>query len=112
MGILAKKLVRTVFSSYRNRAIKRNFKFELTLPQFTVLLQGNCIYCNKKAEENKRSGKVNYSGIDRINNEKGYIKDNVASCCSMCNYMKASYTLKEFLEQVKRISQKNVLCLN
>lgn len=111
MGLLTRKIAKAVYSSYKARAVKKEFKFELTLTHFTELLKGACIYCNKKAEENKRSGKVNYSGVDRINNKKGYTKDNVASCCTMCNYMKASYTAKEFLLHVKKISEKNVLTL-
>jgi hypothetical protein len=109
MATLTRSAAKGVYSSYKSRAVKRGYKFELTLSSFMRIVQSNCIYCDKTAESNNRSGKANFNGIDRINNKKGYISDNVAPCCSMCNYMKASYTVKEFIGHIKKINAKNVL---
>lgn len=112
MAILTKRIAKTVYGSYRYRALKKGLKFELSCEEFITLVNAPCIYCGKKAESNKRKGKYAYNGVDRINNKKGYTVNNTASCCTMCNYMKASYTALEFLNHVRMITTKNVLCQN
>jgi hypothetical protein len=110
MPILTKGALRSVYKSYRKRALDKSLPFELTLIQFNKLIQSTCVYCGTKAEDNKRSGKVNFNGVDRIDNKKGYTINNSGACCSMCNYMKASYTVKAFLAHTRKISKSNVLC--
>ena len=43
------------------------------------------------------------SGIDRFDNDNGYIISNCVPCCWMCNNMKSSYTDKEFMNQINKI---------
>lgn len=79
--------------------------------------QRSCFYCGLKSSNEKRDKKKNgkyisdeiikYNGIDRIDNTKGYTKDNIVACCKHCNYAKRSMTTKEFLSFVKRIYEKN-----
>lgn len=44
-----------------------------------------------------------YNGLDRLDNTKGYTKDNVAPCCTVCNSAKGTLTVTEFSEWVERI---------
>ena len=47
-----------------------------------------------------------FCGIDRIDSNKGYTKDNVISCCEMCNRMKSDYNVKDWLRKVKTIAER------
>ena len=43
------------------------------------------------------------NGIDRIDSNIGYIKENCVSCCWTCNKMKNNFSQKEFLEKINKI---------
>jgi hypothetical protein len=83
-------------------AIKRKLEFTLTLEQTETLFNGVCYYCNSTPVKDHR-GLVR-NGIDRIDSSRGYILDNVISCCSICNVMKSNYTAKEFVEHMQKIN--------
>lgn len=46
---------------------------------------------------------IAYNGIDRLNPNIGYQKDNCVSCCTICNYMKHTLQKEDFLKQVEKI---------
>jgi hypothetical protein len=85
-----KSNINCVLSTYKSSSKKRNINWGLTDEYSKLLLQNNCFYCGNFPEEN-------YNGIDRINNNKGYILGNVVSCCSMCNFMKCNLDKKDFI---------------
>lgn len=80
-------------STYMARAEKRNLPFELTEEQFQDLVDEPCTYCGVS-----RSG-----GVDRVDNDLGYLLDNSTSACARCNYMKKHYTASDFISQVATI---------
>lgn len=90
---------------YKLRAKKENIDWDLTDDQCMEIFKRNCTYCGSKpSRERKRNTSVFiYNGIDRVNNNKGYIFDNVVSCCMRCNYMKSNLTVDEFLGHIKKI---------
>ena len=90
------------YSEYIRRAIKKDLQFKLTRSQFLKFTIENCYYCDKKICENHKNG------IDRKDNQIGYIIDNCVTCCSQCNYMKGSLAENEFIETCKRISDYNL----
>jgi hypothetical protein len=97
-----------VYSKYRYGARKRNLEFELSKEKFKELCIDNCFYCNKspttiEPANGYRNGEFIYNGIDRVNNDLGYVEGNCVTCCTICNYMKHALTQKDFLEHVKRI---------
>jgi hypothetical protein len=88
------------FKKYKNRAnIKLNKEFELSEDQFYKLIFGDCYICGKKTDDKHTNG------IDRIDNEKGYIINNVESCCGECNYMKNKFNLDIFFDKLRKIKK-------
>lgn len=43
------------------------------------------------------------SGYDRIDNDKGYTKDNISPCCFRCNIMKMNISHTDFTKHIKKI---------
>jgi hypothetical protein len=86
------------FSILLRSAKVRNFEVGITLQQYTKLISTNqCYYCGSPLP--KRG-----SGLDRIDNSKGYIIGNIRTCCQMCNEAKNSYTEVEFKAWLQRIA--------
>lgn len=100
------KLLR-VFNKYKKSARIRNLEFSLTLEQCLILYKSACFYCGDSPENIETDTRVEYQGIDRINNNLGYVSENVIPCCAFCNYAKRAYSQEKFLEKVEKI-HKNV----
>jgi len=82
------------YSRYKSCAKKRKISFELTQEEFSLFWNKECSYCGSK---------IDTVGIDRVNNDLGYTKDNCVSCCKICNKMKLSLTLDEWYEHMYKI---------
>ena len=91
----------TLRHRYKKGAWDRNLCFDLTREEFERIVQEPCYYCgsDKQSKQmyNKR-GLVYYTGIDRVDNDKGYILDNCVACCKKCNLDKKSVT-KHIIEK-------------
>lgn len=81
------------YKIYKVNAEKRGFIFNLSVDEFREIVESDCVYC----------GDAGF-GIDRIDNNIGYLKENCAPCCSMCNRMKGAYSTEEFIDKCKKIS--------
>ena len=79
--------------SYQQSAKTRGYEFSLNSDDFENLLKENCHYC----------GKQNANGVDRKNNDIGYLINNVVACCSTCNYMKRDLSYDDFKEHLIKI---------
>jgi len=70
----------------------------------------NCHYCDtppsNKAAHSRGVTIVRVSGVDRIDNTKGYIIDNCVPCCKDCNRAKSDLTMEEFKSWIKRLLEK------
>jgi hypothetical protein len=97
-----------LFNSYRRAAELRNHSFELTLDEFKILISGHCTYCGVEPRQiyKKKNWKYEliYNGIDRVNNEAGYVFTNCTSCCKFCNLVKNKFSKDEFKDWITRIS--------
>jgi hypothetical protein len=95
---------------YKLGAKKRNLEFKLTHQECEKLFTQNCYYCNskpfcvKETISKKYKHSITYNGIDRIDNNIGYIIDNVVSCCKFCNVAKHDMTYSNFITWVKNLS--------
>jgi hypothetical protein len=96
------RLKNGLYSDYRNKAAKREIDFALTQDEFFDFLKKSCYYCNSKpsnvVKDNRKNSDASfvYSGIDRIDNDLGYIKENCVSCCRTCNQAKHAMTVEAF----------------
>jgi hypothetical protein len=82
------------YNKYKNRAINRlKINFEITEEDFIEIKKNDCYLCGKTNSKNHKNG------IDRVDNNLGYIKTNIKSCCADCNYMKNKYNLEKILNK-------------
>ena len=85
-----------VLNRYKQGARARGYEFLLTDDEFDKLTQMSCYYCGTPPSQIFfRKGsleKYTYSGVDRVDNTKGYTHDNCVSCCDECNYAKKGVT--------------------
>lgn len=90
-----------------SNAKKRNLEWELSNKDFYKLTSRNCFYCGAAPSSVKYckgyNGSYIYNGIDRVDNSKGYSRDNCVSCCFKCNNAKRNMTLKEFLTYINTL---------
>lgn len=105
---------------YRNRVLYRskNKAFTdapITFAKFCDLIKSPCRYCGEpphtQFKEAPRRGKaelisdtvLNYNGIDRIDNAKGYVIGNVAACCPTCNLAKRGMSDTAFRKWIAKV---------
>ena len=99
-----------IFRNYKANAEKRNLEFCLQKSDFEKIIKENCFYCGsspfkivKLSRKKKNRSNYLYNGIDRIDNSRGYILDNVVSCCETCNRMKMAMKKEDFIYKVEQI---------
>lgn len=86
---------RKMLCSYKGRAKRKGYEFELTEEDFRQLDTLTCEYC----------GGDEKMGYDRIDSNLGYTLDNVTPCCYVCNTMKSNLTREEFIAHVLKIGE-------
>ncbi|OGB84459.1 hypothetical protein A3F66_07060 [candidate division TM6 bacterium RIFCSPHIGHO2_12_FULL_32_22] len=92
---------------YKRGSKNRGYSFKLSLKQFSSLIKQNCFYCDSEPQNKTKfstNGVLKYNGIDRFNNDIGYILSNCVPCCKYCNYAKRNTDIKTFLDWIYRIS--------
>lgn len=97
-----------ILHTYKKTALNRGLVFALSYEQFKNLLSGRCFFC-KIPSQNKLVLSPHYfyqySGIDRLDNDLGYIQSNCVSCCIVCNRAKANLEIHEFMEWIERVTE-------
>lgn len=80
-----------VWSVYKRRAarIPGGREFTLTYDQLCMMLEDRCHYCLKP----------NARGVDRTDNDKGYVWGNCVPCCWPCNEAKGCMPYERFVQQ-------------
>lgn len=82
------------FQTYRESARRRRYDFTLSMSLFAELIGACCHYCHGKG-----------GGIDRVNNDIGYVPSNCLPCCQICNRMKRDQTFQEFVAKCKAVAK-------
>ena len=63
----------------------------------TLILYTNLKHIGKFAvTRNNEITHVSYNGIDRLDSSLGYTKDNIVTCCKICNYAKNKMKFEDF----------------
>lgn len=102
-GRLARNVV---LKNYRAGAKQRGLAWGLDDAIFDRLTASHCTYCGappSRVSKPSRNGSFTYNGIDRIDNNVGYIDSNVVPCCWVCNHAKSNMTQRTFLEWIDRL---------
>lgn len=100
-----------LFNTYKNNAKLRNYNFELSLDEFSKITKDNCYYCGIEPEQELIISNVMgdrvllYNGVDRIDNNKGYVIDNIVAACGACNIAKKDLSFDEFIKWIDRVSK-------
>lgn len=104
-------IVNRIIESYKKGAEIRGYDWNLSTDDVVNLIHEPCYYCgivdyNEKRVKRTRYEKVGYkyNGIDRVDNDKGYSRDNVVPCCKLCNQAKMNLEQGEFYSWIKRVS--------
>jgi len=94
-----------VWHQYREGAFGRGLVWRLTWREFVRLIRQPCYYCGAPPKQLVRYGGVRYlrNGLDRVDNTRGYLPDNVVPCCTQCNYAKRKRSLREFLRWARNV---------
>lgn len=93
------------FNALKQKARRLNTDFNITLHDYELIIDGaRCEYCSGKLPA------IGH-GLDRIDSDYGYTKDNVTPCCYSCNMIKGdrfTYTqmkiLAEFIREMDDIN--------
>lgn len=91
------------YSIIKSSAKRRKIEFSLTYEEYYEICKiTNCFFCDSEIKrvpfvrKNHSANKKGYY-LDRIDNKKGYTKDNVVSCCSNCNFTRGNrFSFEEF----------------
>jgi hypothetical protein len=103
-----------LYNSLKSGAKNRNLLFEITYDEFIEISNKPCYLCDEEPKDKhfgytRRRYSVNKdtfvvcNSMDRRDNIKGYVKDNVESCCFMCNRIKSNFKLDNLLNHIKKI---------
>jgi len=95
-----------------NYRIKKGWdESDITFEYFKSICSSACAYCgviSSNEIKDKASDKtLMYNGLDRVDSDKGYLKDNVVSCCKHCNMAKSNMSVEDFLHWVNRVYNYN-----
>lgn len=95
--------IRNKILSLKNRAKKYGREYNLTTGQVKLIVTLPCFYCGSHNEFTTRIKRKNgfvlfkSMGIDRVNNNAGYVSGNVVPCCHYCNTSKKNKDAKEWM---------------
>lgn len=108
--------------SHLKRRHKKRFNSEvMSYEDFKNKSKKSCFYCglpySKILEDRLNETKtlkrlsetvVKINGIDRIDSEVGYTKENTVPCCKYCNTAKNTMSYNEFIEWIKRVYKHSI----
>lgn len=99
--------LRQTYRRLARQAAERNLDVKLYFPQYLSLVRLPCYYCGLEPSNVARHSRgtllVKYSGVDRLDNTKGYYPENCVPCCRHCNRAKSDLSEADFLQWIQRL---------
>lgn len=89
------------YRGYKAGATKRGLAFEKTLEEWKALIFDPCEYCG--STEDKTSHGLRFRGVDRKDNDIGYVGTNPVACCATCNFAKRAMPYEDWMSWIRRI---------
>lgn len=86
------------YNQISRNAHTRGYIIDMTKEEVMNMTDLSCFYCDDKTTEFRRNA------LDRLDNSKGYTRDNSVSCCGLCNMMKGCLDALTFVERCSQIS--------
>lgn len=80
------------------QAKQRGLDFSLDFETYQKIISQGCFYCG----ENKNNN------LDRKDNSKGYVLENVVPCCPDCNFSKRKRSVNAFISHCFEIVKRHV----
>ena len=93
-------LPRDKYNRYIRRAETDGYDFDISFEVFKKLVEADCYYCGLKRGKN-------LNGIDRVDNDVGYLEENIVTACKICNNMKNTYNEATFILMCAHIADFN-----
>jgi hypothetical protein len=87
------------YLKYRQSAKQRDINFNISLLEFKNLWKKPCTYCGTP---------INTIGIDRPDSKKEYSIYNSVPCCNLCNMMKRTLPVMDFLTHIQKVYRHNL----
>lgn len=89
------------YNDYQVRAVKLGYDFQMTCEEYANIITRNCYICDKPASN------MHTNGIDRFDNNIGYVSENIRPCCFECNVMKLDMLFDDFINKLTIIHSCN-----
>lgn len=87
------------FVHAKSGAKQRGLEWSLPFEWYEILISALCTYC---------TGPIGTTaiGLDRIDNTKGYTKENCFACCTECNRLRGRWTSVEEMHEIVKLLYK------
>lgn len=95
--------IRRLITTYKSNARRRGLDWCLSEGKCAALFCAGCYYCGSEPKSKLLGYSRSvfyYNGIDRVDNDKGYVESNCVSCCCICNKAKLTMTIDQFVEWI------------
>lgn len=83
---------------------------DLSFQEFIELSRKECFYCGVTPSNSMTTSGGSifiYNGLDRVDNERGHMRDNVVPCCIVCNTAKNNMSSNDFFAWVRRVHERH-----
>lgn len=98
-----------LLSRFKAGAKRRNLMWSLDTAAFEALVKSPCHYCGAGLSMTLTKpllrGSFTHNSIDRVENSKGYVYDNVVPCCKFCQYAKRDMSYDDFIAHLLRAGE-------
>jgi len=96
-GIMyGKPIIEQIYTRYKKSATHRELSFDISIDDFKELWQKPCSYCGEE---------ILTIGVDRVDNDFGYTKNNIVPCCTQCNLSKRAMSAEEYILRCMRVAE-------